>query len=82
MGGFPQGSVLGIVLFNIFVGDMDKGIEATLSVFADDTKMHGAVNWLDGKLALQRNFDKLCKPHEVQGTTCVSCCLKLWMTHP
>ena len=47
--GVPQGLVLGLVLLNIFVGNMDSGIECTLSKFADDTKVSGAADMLQGK---------------------------------
>jgi len=39
MSGVAQGSVLGLVLFNIFVGDMDSEIKCTISRFANDNKL-------------------------------------------
>ena len=39
--GVPQGSMLGSVLFVVFIGDIDVNIRSAVLKFADDTKLSG-----------------------------------------
>lgn len=54
----PQGSLLGLVLFNIIVRDMGSGIKCTLSKPAGDTELCGAADVLEGRDAIQRHLGR------------------------
>ena len=55
----PQGSVPGPVLFNVFAGDVDSGIENTFRRFAVDTDLGGAADMLEGRNTIHMDLDRL-----------------------
>ena len=57
--GVPQGSVLGPILFLIFINDLDYGIKSWILKFADDTKIFSRIRGPDDCLKLQQDVDRL-----------------------
>ena len=51
--------VLDLVLFSIFISDLDEGIESTPSEFAEDTELGGVADTLEGFLTVQQDLDRL-----------------------
>ena len=57
--GVPQGSVLGPLLFLIYINDMGCSLESKISFFADDCKVMRIVNENGDIKNLQKDLDKL-----------------------
>lgn len=51
--------MLGLILFNIFINDLDEGVESTLSKFTDDKKLGELADTLAGCVTIQQDLNRL-----------------------
>ena len=61
LSGIPQGSVLGPILFVIFINDLPDAVTSTTNIFADYTKLFRAIRGSEDREKLQNYLNQLVK---------------------
>jgi len=61
LSGIPQGSILGPILFVIFINDLLDAVTSTTKIFADDTKLFKAIRGPEDREKLQNDLNQLVK---------------------
>ena len=60
----PQGSVLGPILFVVYINDIGEGVTGKILKFSDDAKLFRKTKEIGDKQRLQEDIDKLVERSE------------------
>ena len=61
LSGVPRGSVLGPILFLVYINDVDLEVENDILKFADDTKLYGIVTNIAQAESMQKDLNGLIR---------------------
>ena len=67
LSGVPEGSVLGPILFMVYINDLEEVVTGKLLKFTDDTKLFRKTKEIGDKQKLQDDIDKCVRCSENGG---------------